>query len=81
MYDESSDLLEAYNSTSEEAQEQTVVWTAYPQEEITTQDNAPEFNPQGPENALLYGWQYALDAEECNIDTNLFKSEISDYLW
>ncbi|WP_068675536.1 glycoside hydrolase domain-containing protein [Oceanobacillus sp. Castelsardo] len=81
VFDESSSLLEAYNAMEQETQENTIVWTAYPQEQITTKDNAPEFNPQGPENSMLYGWQYGLEAESCTIDTNLFQGDIREYLW
>ncbi|MFD1849862.1 glycoside hydrolase domain-containing protein [Oceanobacillus bengalensis] len=81
VFDEGSELDESYKAMAEEIQEKMIVWTAFPQEEITTKDNAPEFNPQGPDTSLLYGWQYAIDAETCNIDTNLFTNEMMDYLW
>ncbi|MBC5636480.1 DUF1906 domain-containing protein [Ornithinibacillus sp. BX22] len=81
VFDEESELLNAYNSMEQEVQENTIVWTAYPQEEITTKEDAPEYNPQGPENAKVYGWQYAIDSETCNIDTNLFEDNMLDYLW
>ncbi|PAV29671.1 hypothetical protein CIL05_09870 [Virgibacillus profundi] len=81
VFDQGSALFEAYIAMNQDVQENTVVWTAYPQEEITTKENAPEFNPQGPDNAMLYGWQYAIDAETCNIDTNLFTGDMMDYLW
>ncbi|MEN2466132.1 glycoside hydrolase domain-containing protein [Ornithinibacillus sp. FSL M8-0202] len=81
VFDEESELLNAYNSMEQEIQENTIVWTAYPQEEITTKEDAPEYNPQGPENAKVYGWQYAIDSETCNIDTNLFEDNMLDYLW
>lgn len=81
VFDEGSDLMEAYNSMEEESQSNTIVWTAYPQEEITTKENAPEYNPQGPENAMVYGWQYAIEADQCTIDTNLFDGQMMDYLW
>ncbi|MUK88907.1 DUF1906 domain-containing protein [Ornithinibacillus sp. L9] len=81
VFDEGSELFEAFNGLEEGVQEDTVVWSAYPQEDVTTKENAPEYNPEGPENALLYGWQYAIDAETCNIDTNLFTGEMIEYLW
>ncbi|MFD1361786.1 glycoside hydrolase domain-containing protein [Lentibacillus salinarum] len=80
-FDEDSELLEAYNAMDQDAQENTVVWTAFPQKEITAKDNAPDYNPQGPENARVYGWQYAIESETCNIDTSLFQDEMLDYLW
>lgn len=81
VFDEESELLNAYNSMEQEVLENTIVWTAYPQEEVTTKENAPDYNPQGPENARVYGWQYAIDSETCNIDTNLFEGNMLEYLW
>lgn len=81
VFNEKSHLLEAYKATKQPVQENTVVWTAYPQKEITTKEKAPDYNPQGPDDALLYGWQYGMEAEQCHIDTNLFHEEILDYLW
>ncbi|RKQ34030.1 DUF1906 domain-containing protein [Oceanobacillus halophilus] len=81
VFDEGSELLEAYNAMESEALENMIVWTAYPQEGVTTKDNAPEYNPQGPDNSMLYGWQYGLESETCTIDTNLFTNDMMDYLW
>jgi len=61
--------------------EQNYIWTAAPNEGITAESKAPEFNPSAPEGSLAWGWQYGLDAETCNIDTNLFKRELIDVLW
>ena len=57
------------------------VWTAAPNEGITTEDNAPVYNPSYPDGALIGGWQYGLDAETCNIDTNIFDGNVLDVLW
>jgi hypothetical protein len=81
VFEDGSSLLKAYNAMEQEIQENTIVWTAHPQEQITTKDNAPDFHPHGPENSMLYGWQYGLEAESCTIDTNLFQGEIMEYLW
>ena len=81
VFDKDSKLLEAYNATSDDTQENTVVWTAEPQKDITTKDNAPKFDAEGPDKAKLYGWQYGIEAEKCEIDTNLFKGDLLDYLW
>ncbi|MEN2767874.1 glycoside hydrolase domain-containing protein [Ornithinibacillus xuwenensis] len=81
VFDEESDILNAYKSMEQSIQENTIVWTAFPQVEITTKENAPEYNSQGPKNSKLYGWQYAIEGEACNIDTNLFKGQMLDYLW
>ncbi|WP_404451512.1 DUF1906 domain-containing protein [Virgibacillus necropolis] len=81
VFDEGSAILTAYNAMDQEARNNTVVWTAFPQNEITTKANAPEYNPHGPEESLLYGWQYAIEAEQCVIDTDLYQNEMLDYLW
>ncbi|GIO25548.1 glycoside hydrolase domain-containing protein [Ornithinibacillus bavariensis] len=81
VFDKDSDLLKAYNSMDKERQENTIVWTAYPQAEITTKEDAPKYDPQGPENSKLYGWQYGIEGKTCNIDTNLFIGNILEVLW
>lgn len=81
VFHQESDLMLAFEAQDTDIQEGIVVWTAYPQAEITTLENAPEFNPEGPETAPVLGWQYAIEAEACTIDTNLFAEEISKYLW
>lgn len=61
--------------------EQTYIWTASPNIGITSQSNAPEYEPEAPENSKVGGWQYGIDAESCNIDTNLFSNIITEVLW
>lgn len=61
--------------------EEMYVWTAAPNEGITTEENAPEYNPEYPDGALIAGWQYGIDAETCNIDTNLFDGNVLNVLW
>lgn len=81
VFNEDGDTFAAYEGANEEVQENTIVWTAYPQEGITTKSDAPSFAGEGPSNAMLYGWQYGQGAEECNIDTNIFIDNMIDYLW
>lgn len=81
VYHENSELYVSFNKAKEKAKENLILWTAYPQKEISSKDNAPEYNAQGPDNSNLYGWQYAIDAETCNIDTNLFTDDMIDFLW
>lgn len=81
VFNEESDLFKAYNTADQSVKEKTVLWSAYPQEKITTEEDAPSFHPQGPDESLLYGWQYGLDSEKCNIDTNLFSEKVLGYLW
>ncbi|WP_432806690.1 glycoside hydrolase domain-containing protein [Mesobacillus maritimus] len=84
VFDSKQDLyaaLEQAGQENEELLKNTYVWTAAPSMGITTEDNAPDYNPEAPENALIGGWQYGLDASACTIDTNLFHSDILDVLW
>jgi hypothetical protein len=81
VFDKESNLIKAFNSMDKSAQDNTIVWTAYPQAEITSKKNAPKYEPQGPEDSKLYGWQYAIEGKTCNIDTNLFKGNILEFLW
>src|SRR5699024_7469272 len=80
VFDDDSKLLEAYNATSENTQENTVIWTADPQEGITTRVQAATYRPLGPENAIPYGGQFGADAEECETATNLCNKELLDCL-
>ncbi|MCF3944303.1 glycoside hydrolase domain-containing protein [Oceanobacillus alkalisoli] len=81
VFNEGSELTLAFEALDTSIQENTIVWTAYPQHEITTQENAPAFNPEGPAAAPVLGWQYAIEAQSCTIDTNLFSRDMMDYLW
>lgn len=81
VFNKDSKLIEAYNATNEKYQKNIVVWSAYPQKEISSKKEAPEFNPDGPKDAMTNGWQYGQDSEDCHIDTNLFNDDMLDYLW
>lgn len=81
VFNDDSELLDAFEQTDGDVQKDTVIWTAYPQKEISTKKKAPSFDPQGPKDANTYGWQYGIDAEKCNIDTNLFKEDMIQFLW
>lgn len=84
VFDNGQILSKAYKQAAKENRalgKETVLWTAFPQRGITKKTKAPEFSAGGPSDAKLLGWQYGLDATECNIDTNLFKGELIKYLW
>ncbi|WP_223702688.1 glycoside hydrolase domain-containing protein [Sutcliffiella deserti] len=84
IFDPERALFDAYiqaNENNSELGENNIIWTASPNIGITTEAEAPDFNPEAPEDTLAWGWQYGLDAETCNIDTNLFSSEILEFLW
>ncbi len=78
------ELYTAYETAVEENSsllENNYVWTSSPNIGITTEENAPEYDPEAPEGALIAGWQYGIDAQTCNIDTNHFDSNVFDALW
>ncbi|MCH1626713.1 glycoside hydrolase domain-containing protein [Ferdinandcohnia quinoae] len=84
VFDPEQKLYDAYNAaakSNDAISDNNYIWTAAPNNGITTQDKAPEFKPQAPEGSKAFGWQYGLDADTCNIDTNLFKKEIVNVLW
>ncbi|WP_449536612.1 glycoside hydrolase domain-containing protein [Ferdinandcohnia sp. Marseille-Q9671] len=84
VFDAEQALFEAYQAAVKSngaILEGNYIWTAAPNVGITTEAEAPAFEPAAPEGSLAWGWQYGLDAETCNIDTNLFKRELVDVLW
>jgi len=84
VFSPDSALVEAYQvsiNENQEIQNKVILWTAYPHVDVTTQANAPANAAEAPEGSLLYGWQYGIDAATCNIDTNLFKGSLFDFLW
>lgn len=84
VFSPESALVDAYQASineKKEIQNKVILWTAYPHIDVTTQANAPENAAEAPEGSLLYGWQYGIDAAACNIDTNLFKGSLFDFLW
>lgn len=84
VFSEEQALFSAFAEASQanaKVNENVLVWSAFPQEGITTQKEAPEFAASGTEGSRLVGWQYGIEAESCNIDTNLFKGSILEYLW
>ncbi|MDV2686009.1 DUF1906 domain-containing protein [Alkalihalophilus lindianensis] len=84
IFDRSEELYVAYETAAEENSnllDELYIWTASPNEGITTEANAPEYNPEYPEGGLIGGWQYGIDAETCNIDTNWFDGNVLEVLW
>lgn len=84
IFDAKRDLYKAFEQAAAEDKsilENTYIWTASPNEGITSEANAPEYKPEAPKNSLVGGWQYGIDAESCNIDTNIFSGKITDVLW
>ncbi|MGM0788507.1 MAG: glycoside hydrolase domain-containing protein [Bacillota bacterium] len=84
VFSSNSTLYAAYNNAAADSaglKENVIIWTAYPQAGISTESEAPAYSPEAPEGSAVLGWQYGLDAEACNIDTNLFKGRMIEYIW
>lgn len=84
VFTNESALTTAYQAAiaaNQNIQSQTIIWSSNPDPGVTPQANAPEFQPGAPENVPVSIWQYGIDGETCNIDTNLIQSNILDFLW
>ncbi len=84
VFSSSSTLYAAYNNAAADSaglKDNVIIWTAYPQAGISAESEAPAYSPEAPEGSAVLGWQYGLDAEACNIDTNLFKGRMLEYIW
>lgn len=68
-------------ASNQNVQSQTIIWSSNPDPGVTPQAKAPEFQPGAPENVPVSIWQYGIDGETCNIDTNLVQSNILEFLW
>ncbi|MFC3883566.1 glycoside hydrolase domain-containing protein [Bacillus songklensis] len=72
-FDSKRKLFSAYNdaaASNREIKKNTIIWSASPSPGVTEQSDVPEFKPEAPQGALTLGWQYGIDSEVCNIDTN-----------
>lgn len=76
-----TNLTKAFSAVNDVAKDAIILWSSEPQQNTTTKKDAPSFNPQGPDQAKLYGWQYAIEAKECDIDLSLFKQGMIEALW
>jgi hypothetical protein len=79
-----SSLTAAYQAamaSNQNVQSQTTIWSSNPDPGVTPQANAPEFQPGAPADVPVSIWQYGIDGETCNIDTNLIQSNSIDFLW
>jgi len=84
VFDGEKALTEAFVAAvdnNKDIQDHTYLWSASPSIGITSQEDAPDFDADAPKDSLAWGWQYGIDAEACNIDTNLFDSRLLDVLW
>ncbi|WP_218014461.1 glycoside hydrolase domain-containing protein [Bacillus sp. AFS037270] len=79
-----SKLSAAYQSAAsnhKNVQDQTVLWSSNPDPGVTAKNKAPAFQPGAPKNMNISIWQYGIDGEACNIDTNLIQSTVLNKLW
>jgi len=80
-----SRLLSSYLAFAWQHQElasQLAVWTSDVDVGVTTKANAPAaYEPEAEAVTTVDIWQYGIDAETCNIDTNLMRSEFMKSLW
>jgi hypothetical protein len=84
VFTNESALTAAYQAAiaaNQNVQSQTIIWSSNPNPVVTPKANAPEFHPGAPENVPVSIWQYGINGETCNIDTNLIQSNILDFLW
>jgi len=58
------------------------VWTSDVDVGVTTKAKAPDkYEPEAEAVTAVDIWQYGIDAETCNIDTNLMRAEAMKLLW
>lgn len=79
-----SELSAAYQdavSKDKKVQGQTILWSSNPDPGVTAKNKAPAFQPGAPKNINISIWQYGIDGETCNIDTNLIQSTVLNKLW
>jgi hypothetical protein len=85
IFEKDSKLSKAYLgaiSINSNIKSKTAIWGSQnPLEGITRKEDAPAFKPKAPEFVEVLIWQYGIDGEDCNIDTNLIRSEIMEDLW
>lgn len=84
VFTNESTLNAAYQSAianNGNVQSQTIIWSSNPDPGVTPQANAPQYQPGAPENVNVSIWQYGINGQPCNIDTNLVQSNILQHLW
>nr|WP_263324711.1 glycoside hydrolase domain-containing protein [Neobacillus sp. Marseille-Q6967] len=73
--------FQAAVTNNQEVGNSTIIWSSNPDQGVTPQAEAPAFQPGAPQNISVTIWQYGIDGETCNIDTNLINSNVLDYFW
>jgi hypothetical protein len=72
----------AASKKNDKVKNQSILWSAEPEKEITSEKEAPRYQPKKlscPAN--VWGWQYGRDAKDCPIDTNLIIFNLYQLLW
>ncbi|WP_227002753.1 glycoside hydrolase domain-containing protein [Salicibibacter kimchii] len=84
LFDPDEEIYPAFEAAADENDDlldEMYVWSSSPNVGITAEEEAPAYDPDYPDGALLAGWQYGLDDEICNIDTNIFDGNVLDAVW
>lgn len=79
-----SHLWEAYQTFQQDhpdLAEATLIWTSDVEVGITTKAESPTFDPEAEGPFEVSVWQYGIDAEACNIDTNLMRPDVLKRMW
>ncbi|KAB7671238.1 glycoside hydrolase domain-containing protein [Bacillus sp. B1-b2] len=84
-FDPENEIVNAFNTAVQqkaEIQQNTYIWSSSPSIGVSKEVEAPtDYTVEAPEGSLSYGWQYGINSETCNIDTNLFDSKLTEALW
>ncbi len=84
LFKEGNAISEAFQeaaSSNKKVADDVMIWSSYPQKKVTIKENAPSFNRETPDSVNVSIWQYGIEGEVCNIDTNVLKSEALERLW
>lgn len=80
-----TNLKNAYRSASNQSStvhNHLLIWSNTPKLGITGKHNAPnQFKASSPNKDQTFVWQYGLNGKQCNIDSDLIKSQILNNLW
>ena len=73
--------FQAAAAKNKNVQRKTIVWSSNPDPGITTKAKAPKFQPNPPKNIKIALWQYGMDGNTCNVDTDLVEIIEIPFLW
>jgi hypothetical protein len=85
VFSNEQELTVAYKeviSSNENLQDELITWhSGSPLIGVTSEEEAPTFSPEVPEFVSVSIWQYGIDGDQCNIDTNLINPTLINQLW